>query len=203
VGDWDNTVRILSLSPDDPLLQVAMQALPTQPESLAIVEMDPSGANASSQVGTLYLNVGLRNGVLLRTVLDHTTGELADARSRLLGVRPVRLFRVRVRGANAVLALSSRPWITYAHAGRFHMAPLSYVLLEHGAMFSSELCQEGIVAIASNTLRILTLEKLGATFNQIEAPLRYTPRRFVVHPATNQLVIVETDHNAYPSPRHN
>jgi splicing factor 3B subunit 3 len=81
-------VRILSLSPDDPLQQVAMQALPTQPESLAIVEMDPTAsANApSTSLGTLFLNIGLRNGVLLRTVLDHVTGELTDTRSRLLGV---------------------------------------------------------------------------------------------------------------------
>lgn len=113
VGDWDNTVRILSLSPDDPLQQVAMQALPTQPESLLIVEMDPAGPTGANNLGTLFLNIGLRNGVLLRTVLDHITGELTDTRSRLLGVRPVKLFRVKVRGSNAVLALSSRTWITY------------------------------------------------------------------------------------------
>ena len=78
------------------------------------------------------------------------------------------------------------------------MTPLSYTQLEYGAQFTSELCPEGIVAIAGNTLRIITLDKLGETFNQIETPLRYTPRRFVIHPLTNLLVIIETDHNAYP-----
>lgn len=200
VGDWENTVRILSLSPEDPLQQVAMQALPTQPESLVIVEMDPTAsANApSTGLGTLFLNIGLRNGVLLRTVLDHVTGELTDTRSRLLGVKPVKLFKVKIRGANAVLALSSRPWVAYTHAGRFHMTPLSYVQLDYGAQFTSDLCPEGIVAISSATLRIITLDKLGEMFNQIETPLRYTPRRFVLHPLTNLLIIIETDHNAYP-----
>lgn len=78
------------------------------------------------------------------------------------------------------------------------MTPLSYVGLEYGAHFASELCPEGIVAVAANTLRIITLEKLGEMFNQVQTPLRYTPRRFVVHPATSHMVIIETDHNSYP-----
>ena len=53
------------------------------------------------------------------------------------------------------------------------------------------------MAISTNTLRILALEKLGAVFNQISHPLSYTPRRFVTNPDTNQMIIIETDHNAY------
>lgn len=45
--------------------------------------------------------------------------------------------------------------------------------------------------------RILALEKLGAVFNQVAWPLQFTPRKFVIHPETNNLVIIETDHNAY------
>ncbi|KAG5273100.1 hypothetical protein AALO_G00147660 [Alosa alosa] len=44
---------------------------------------------------------------------------------------------------------------------------------------------------------ILALEKLGAVFNQVAFPLQYTPRKFVIHPETNNLVLIETDHNAY------
>lgn len=36
--------------------------------------------------------------------------------------------------------------------------------------------------MAKNTLRILTLERLGETFNQQSCPLRYTPRKFIIHP---------------------
>lgn len=46
-------------------------------------------------------------------------------------------------------------------------------------------------------LRILALEKLGAVFNQVAFPLQYTPRKFVIHPETNNLILIETDHNAY------
>ena len=36
----------------------------------------------------------LQNGVLLRTALDNVTGDLSDTRTRYLGTRPVKLFRV-------------------------------------------------------------------------------------------------------------
>ena len=45
--------------------------------------------------------------------------------------------------------------------------------------------------------RILALEKLGAVFNQTAYPLDFTPRKFVVNPESNDLFIIETDHNAY------
>lgn len=45
--------------------------------------------------------------------------------------------------------------------------------------------------------RILALEKLGAVFNQVAFPLQYTPRKFVIHPESSNLIIIETDHNAY------
>lgn len=56
---------------------------------------------------------------------------------------------------------------------------------------------KGIVAISTNTLRILALEKLGAVFNQVSFPLEYTPRKFVIHRETSNLIMIETEHNAY------
>lgn len=67
-----------------------------------------------------------------------------------------------------VLAMSSRSWLSYYYQNRFHLTPLSYESLEYAAGFSSEQCPEGIVAISTNTLRILALEKLGAVFNQVD-----------------------------------
>ncbi|KAK2841929.1 hypothetical protein Q5P01_012129 [Channa striata] len=201
VGLVDNTVRIISLDPSDCLQPLSMQALPAQPESLCIVEMggvekqDELGEKGT--IGFLYLNIGLQNGVLLRTVLDPVTGDLSDTRTRYLGSRPVKLFRVRMQGQEAVLAMSSRSWLSYSYQSRFHLTPLSYETLEYASGFASEQCPEGIVAISTNTLRILALEKLGAVFNQVAFPLQYTPRKFVIHAETNNLILIETDHNAY------
>lgn len=52
-----------------------------------------------------------------------------------------------------------------------------------------------MVAIADNTLRIIATEKLGGVFNQVAAPLSYTPRRLVIHPESNMLLVIEADHN--------
>lgn len=40
--------------------------------------------------------------MLLRTVLDPVTGDLSDTRTRYLGSRPVKLFRVRMQAQEAV-----------------------------------------------------------------------------------------------------
>ncbi|KAJ8941332.1 hypothetical protein NQ318_004776, partial [Aromia moschata] len=202
VGLADSTVRIISLDPSDCLAPRSMQPLPVCAESLCIVEMgctdrDPDNAAAASTTSTLYLNIGLQNGALLRTVLDPVTGDLTDTRTRYLGSRPVKLFRIRMQQSEAVLAMSSRSWLSYYYQSRFYLTPLSYESLEYASGFSSEQCPEGIVAISTNTLRILALEKLGAVFNQVSFPLEYTPRKFIVHPESNNLFMLETEHNAY------
>uniref|UniRef100_A0A914WK62 Splicing factor 3b subunit 3 n=1 Tax=Plectus sambesii TaxID=2011161 RepID=A0A914WK62_9BILA len=193
VGLADRTVRIISLDPQDCLAPLSMQALPADSESLAIVEMGGDETTGSA----LFLNIGLQNGVLLRTVLDHLTGDLSDTRTRYLGTRPVKLFKVKMQGKNALLATSSRAWLLYFYQNRFHLTPLSYDTLEYAAGFASEQCPEGVVAIAANTLRILALEKLGAVFNQMTHPLTRTPRRMIVHQQSGNVILIETDHNAY------
>lgn len=63
-----------------------MQALPAAPESLCIVKMgaesDDAEVGGATAAGGLYLNIGLQNGVLLRTGLDPVTGDLSDTRTR-------------------------------------------------------------------------------------------------------------------------
>ncbi|KAJ3195275.1 Splicing factor 3B subunit 3 [Irineochytrium annulatum] len=193
VGCYDSTVRIISLDPDNCLGSLAVQALSAPPESLAIIEMFDTG----TAVGSTYLNIGLQNGVMLRTTLDSVTGSITDSRQRFLGSKPVKLFEVSLQGQPALLALSTRPWLSFVYQSRTKLMPLSYEMLEYGSSFSSEQCPEGMVAIAGNTLRIMVVERLGAVFNQHVVPLKYTPRRFVLLPHHNNFVIIETDHNTW------
>ncbi|KAJ3068360.1 Splicing factor 3B subunit 3 [Podochytrium sp. JEL0797] len=190
VGCEDNTVRIISLDPDNCLGSLAVQAVSAAAESLCILEMFDTGTD----VGTTYLNIGMANGVLLRATLDTITGTLSDTRLRFLGPRAPKLFKIKVQGQPALLALSSRPWLSYTLQSRSKLIPLCYEALEFGAGFCSDQCLEGVVAIAGNTLRILMVEKLGSTFNQSIVPLKYTPRRFALHPPTNTFVVIESDH---------
>ncbi|VDL66191.1 unnamed protein product [Nippostrongylus brasiliensis] len=43
----------------------------------------------------------------------------------------------------------------------------------------------------------MAVEKLGASFNHISYPLKFTPRRMIVHPTATTLMMIETDHAAY------
>ncbi|KAG0361649.1 Splicing factor 3B subunit 3 [Podila minutissima] len=197
VGCDDNTVRILSLDSSTCLEPLSMQAISAIPESLVMIDMPDQISEGS--LSTLYLNIGLQNGVLLRTVLDQTTGQLSDTRTRFLGARAVRLFEMNMAGNPAVLALSSRPWLSYQLQSRIHLNPLSYEPLEFAASFTSKQCLEGVVAIAGNALKIFTIEKFGQVFNETSVALTYTPRRFVVNPIHKSIAIIETDHNTYSS----
>lgn len=63
-----------------------------------------------------------------------------------------------------MVALCNKPWLCYSYMNRVNITPLSYENLENASSFSSEKCPEGIVAIAGNTLRIISVERLGEQF---------------------------------------
>jgi splicing factor 3B subunit 3 len=177
VGGYDNTVRVLSLEMAEPLKQASVQAMPSadsQPRSLCLANLTGVAATGAvsassdssapanrlngmlrSAQGTagegerLFLYIGLANGVMIRSLVDHT-GSLSDMRKkcvprrpralcrrrhscyerarpgRFLGTKPVQLFTVVVGGKDAVLALSSRAWLSYVYQTRLAMAALSY-----------------------------------------------------------------------------
>ncbi|XP_077216205.1 spliceosome-associated protein 130 A [Tasmannia lanceolata] len=199
VGSYDNTIRILSLDPDDCMQILSVQSVSSPPESLLLLEVQASigGEDGADHPASVFLNAGLQNGVLFRTVVDMVTGQLSDTRSRFLGLRAPKLFSAIIRGRRAMLCLSSRPWLGYIHQGHFLLTPLSYETLEYAASFSSDQCAEGVVAVARDLLRVFTVERLGETFNETVFPLRYTPRKFVLHPKRKILVVIESDQGAF------
>jgi splicing factor 3B subunit 3 len=193
LGCDDNTVRVLSLDPNNCLQSVSMQALSAPAESLALIEMvDPI-----TSVISLYLNMGLTNGVFLRTTIDNITGLLTDVRQRFLGTKAVKLVSLKIGGGSAVMALSTQPWLSFTHLSRTKLIPLSYEQLEHGSSFCSEQCPEGIVAISGNVLKILNVEKLGSVFNQVSIKLKYTPRRLLLDEISKNFIILESENGVY------
>src|SRR5207249_1415028 len=75
---------------------------------------------------------------------------------------------------------------------------LSINTLDHASKFSSDQCPEGIVSVSHNILRILSVEKIGTSFNQTAVPLRYTPRKMVLHAPSRTFAIIEADHRTTP-----
>ncbi|KAF9512528.1 hypothetical protein BS47DRAFT_1345296 [Hydnum rufescens UP504] len=167
-------------------------ALTAPPSAICIAEM--LDASIDKNRPTLFVNIGLTNGVLLRTVLDPVQGSLTDTRTRFLGTRPVRLIRVAVHGSPSILALSSRSWLNYTHQNLLHFTPLIFESLDHAWSFSAELCPDGLIGIAGSVLRIFQIPKLGQKLKQESMPLLYTPRKFISHPTNKLFYLIESDH---------
>ncbi|KAF8312848.1 hypothetical protein DL93DRAFT_2081807 [Clavulina sp. PMI_390] len=192
VGCEDQTVRIISLDPDSTLEVISLQALTAIPQSILIAEMKDASLHKSST--TMFVNIGLSNGVLLRTILDPVQGTLTDTRSRFLGTRPVRLVRLSLSGTPAVLALSSKAWLNYTYQELLRFAPLITDYIEHAWSFSAAVCPDGIITINNNVLRIITTADLGQKLEQRSLPLTYTPRQLLAHPSEKLFYVVESEH---------
>lgn len=162
VGCANQTVHIISLDADNTFATLSLQALTAVPSSICIAEMVDTSVDKNHP--TMFLNIGLENGVLLRTVIDTVNGQLTDTRQRFLGSKAAKLVRVEMSGQPAVLALSSRSWLNYSHQDLLQFAPLIYDNLDHAWTFSAELCPEGLIGIAGSTLRLapsLSISSLG------------------------------------------
>ena len=100
-GFIDNTVKILSLEPDQPetfLHKVSMLALNTTPESVCFLNLGVQKSADQQHIisqGQLYLNVGLDNGILMRQLVDNVTGVMSDSRQQFLGTRGIKLVKIK------------------------------------------------------------------------------------------------------------
>jgi splicing factor 3B subunit 3 len=221
VGCRDQTVRIVSLEPGSLLVQRSSTALKSRPHSVSFTNFVPDattdgGIKAGDGVDDLALVIGLDDGSSLRASVDPVTGAIGTSPTRrFLGARPVSVSRITLNSTPATLLLSSRPWIGRrdATSGKHVMAPLSYVPLDHGCCFSTDVVREGIVATAGKTLRILSVDSSAIdggddeAFNTRKVELRYTPRQMTllsaaVGTATGDqrkifLAAVESDCNDY------
>ncbi|EJD52535.1 hypothetical protein AURDEDRAFT_111199 [Auricularia subglabra TFB-10046 SS5] len=195
VGCEDQTVRIISLDPDNTLETISLQALTAPPSAICIVAMIDAAVNKISE--TLFVNIGLTNGLFLRTVLDPVTGELTDTRTRFLGTRPIRLNRVTIAGKPALLALSSRMWLNYAHQEALHLTPLIFDPLDYVSGFTADLCPDGFIGLKGSTIKIFQITKIGQRLKHEVMPLSYTPRKIAVHPMNGLFYIAESDHRTH------
>ncbi|KAJ7912563.1 mono-functional DNA-alkylating methyl methanesulfonate N-term-domain-containing protein [Mycena leptocephala] len=162
VGCEDQTLRIFSLDPEHTLESLSLQALSAPPASICIVE--DSGSTAQS---AFIIHIGLQNGVLLQTALDTSTKQLVDARSRFVGLRPIRLSRITLGGAKAMLTLSSRSWMSYTYNKQTRFSPLIYDQLQYACSFSHNLCPDGFAGIVGSELRYVVFPSLSTPFMPI------------------------------------
>jgi len=199
-GFTDNTVRLFSLDVDSCLYKLSSQSLPASPESVCLIEYDDPASTRSSEDAAnsqLFLHVGLVNGALFKTSVEQSTSSLTETRTRVIGSTPVKLFRLRIGGRNTMIALSSRPWISYMHKDSYMMTPFIYKSLDFVWGFNSSICQDGVVGIKDKHLKIFKIENLGELFSQSLMPLKYIPRKILCHAESQNIIIMEGMHRAY------
>jgi splicing factor 3B subunit 3 len=196
IGFSDACIRVYSLDSDTCLVKIATQSLPYMLESVALIEMKNFvNSTENTENDELFLHIGLSNGVLLRTSVDNITGNLSDTRTRYLGNKAVKLFKVKVQGNAAVLAVSSKPWLCYNYLSKYFTTTLNTEPMDFVSGFFSEEVGEGIVSIVKGSLKIHCIDRLGEFFNQSSVDLRYTPRKILLNPETRHLIILESETN--------
>jgi splicing factor 3B subunit 3 len=199
VGCDNQTVHIISLEPENTLETLSLQALTAPPSDICLAELFDTSIDKNRP--TMFLTIGLVNGVLLRTVVDPIDGSLSDTRLRFLGAKPPRIVRSNVHGSPAVMAFSSSTWLLYTYQDLLQMQPLIYDTLEYACHLTAPMCPDGLIGVAGNTLHIFTIPRLGEKLKQDSFPLTYTPRRMVSHQhytgGPTYFYIVETDHRTH------
>ena len=196
VGFSDATVRVMSLSSEIVFSSSGMQVLASVATSLVFTSDDVDHNRKSWS-----LNIGLENGVFMKVAVDVITGNLANARSKYIGKKSIRLFRLQVHDIVAVLILSSKPWLSYTKRGDFQIQPLSCKQLDLASGFTSEFCAHGILGSSGDTFQILTVDDLKNTMYTTSINLELTPRQFLYVEQSEIFIISEGDHRSAPEKR--
>ncbi|KAK4505746.1 hypothetical protein PRZ48_003711 [Zasmidium cellare] len=193
VGCDDCTIRVMSIELDSPLESRSVQALSAIPTSLEVVEMlDPASHTTVSIV-----HIGLQSGLYLRAVIDETTGELGDVRTKFLGTRAPRLCPVEVNNEECVIACSSRPWLGYNHpqTNLYTVTPLINEPIEAARSFITP-DLSGLCAIQGSSLLIFQIPSIEGRLSHSSIDLSYTPRGMARHPHFPLWYTVQSDANA-------
>ncbi|KAF2010937.1 hypothetical protein BU24DRAFT_377682 [Aaosphaeria arxii CBS 175.79] len=195
VGCSDQTIRIYNLSPDQDntiLVNISLQVVSAAPSALSICYMRDRSPQGYSQ----YLHIGLRSGIYIRSTLDEHTGEIGDTRRRFLGPAPVRFARVTAAGESAILAMTSRPWLSYTNprTGSMATTPLANQTFDAAWNFEGS-SFKGVICVSASELRIFAFVDLANNTTQESIPLKYTPRKMIGYPEQQVYYVIENDGN--------
>ncbi|KAG5354548.1 Pre-mRNA-splicing factor RSE1 [Yarrowia sp. B02] len=161
VATEDETVRIISVDPENMFETVAVQGLMANATSLTLLSVGH----------VMYLHMGLSNGVYVRCELDPLTGEIVNSWSKFVGLG--RLSTVTCADENSILVLSRAQKTVLGHVTKdldslsstggnsapfFQIDAISGEPLDLAHSFSTGDCPNGVIGVAGSTLKIFTVD---------------------------------------------
>lgn len=181
VGSSDESIQVLSLLAHNCLEVLTLQALSSTCRSLLLLPVDKD---------TLYVHIGMENGIYVRVGIDPISGKLFDSRLKYLGIKPVKLRSLMLPNMKhaAILAFSSRPWVGYFNYDKnLKLFPLlNSSVISAASFLSEEIGVESCVGVHDDTLTIFTIggeEGAGLDYNSDFVlsllKLRYQPRKLL------------------------
>lgn len=195
VASSDETIQVISLLHHNCFDVLSIQALSASCSSLMMMPMDQD---------TLYVHMGLSNGIYARVNIDMISGKLSDTRLRYLGTKPVLLRSISLPGLkqSALLLISSRPWLGFFNINNaFRLIPLLGADIKCGTSFYSEdIGTESVVGIRDGDLTIFTVGNDDAggfnannEFTTEAIKLRYSPRKQIKDSKSSTFFVVESE----------
>lgn len=195
IASSDETIQVLSLLAHNCFDVLSLQALSATCSSLLMLPMNQD---------TLYVHMGLVNGIYVRVNIDMMSGRLSDTRLKYLGTKPVQIRSLALPGLkqSALLLLSSRPWVGFFNVNNsFKVTPLLGTNIISGTSFYSEdIGSESVVGISEGNLTIFTIgnDESGGfnpnnEFTTEQIKLRYSPRKQIKDSKSSTFFVAESE----------
>ncbi|QPG73560.1 hypothetical protein FOA43_000872 [Brettanomyces nanus] len=186
-GGKDQTLTVLKTDPSSTLEIIVKEDLSSVPCSLMVLRVRDSGvfeeeeddddAEDNVALSTLYLHIGMTNGVYARLKFDQVSGELSNPRNQYTGPKEVHLSRLKFDHQNVVGITSVRSYLGYASAADFKITALAKPIFTELCAFKSEdVPVNGALGIHGGNLTIMTVDQLDSSLLIESIALRYTPK---------------------------
>ena len=185
VGFADQSIKIYSLSRDNPLMRLTLLSLNAQPSSMVSVEQQ--------------LLVGLQSGFLCRYETDRLTGAVSEGKLYNLGEQD----KVALLKAGDDVIIRGRKTLYYSKANsQYELTHSNLASDDDGVkavtVLNNRTGSPSLVVITdSNQLRILQLDKEADRFIERKTRLDYMGRQTIIHPEFLNLIVMESQNRTF------
>ncbi|CDK25213.1 unnamed protein product [Kuraishia capsulata CBS 1993] len=191
VGCSDNTISIYSTDPESTLDMLVHESLSGSPTDALITWMADSLNGELAVSRSLYLHLGLDNGIYSRLALDPVSGALSGPRNIFTGPKAVKLSKVFAFNQTMVAVVSSRSYLSFLSPSGYKTVPIAGSTFNSIHGFRSEDCPEnGFISVHGNQLTIFTVNNVVSTLSIESVSLKYTPKCMLDTYDDNGLVYV-------------